>query len=110
MSTATRAQVSAHYDRLKRSVTIIEPSSEKGKHICDVALYILTLYPIAEATGNSTTMVLPPVDEVKETMRSLLPSPKEILTVELLRAPLFPLALLRDVATFYGFDDVPDGL
>ena len=110
MATATRAQVSARYDRLKRSATIIEPSSETGKQIRDVALYILNLYPIAEATGTSTTVVMPPVDEVKETMRSLLPSPDEILTVELLRAPLFPLALLRDVATLYGFEDVPDGL
>ena len=110
MATATSAQVSARYDRLKRSATIIEPSSEKGKQLRDVALYILHLYPIGEPTGTSTTVVLAPVDEVKESMRSLLPSSEYILTVELLRSPLFPVALLRDFATVYGSDDVPDGL
>lgn len=39
-----------------------------------------------------------------------MPSPEDILTVELLRAPLFPLALLRDLATLYRFGSVPDGL
>ena len=110
MATATHAQMTARCDRLKRSAAIIEPSSEKGKELRDVALYILNLDPIGEATGTSTTVVLPPVDEVKESMRSLLPSPEDILTVELLRSPLFPVALLRDVATLYRFDDVPDGL
>lgn len=43
-------------------------------------------------------------------MMSLMASPEDILNGEFLRSPLFPVALLRDVATLYDFSDVPDGL
>ena len=109
MATATRSRVSARYDRIKRADTIIEPFLKQGKHLRDVALYIQNLYPFSEACASSTSLTLPPVHEVKESMKILLPSPQDILTEELLCAPLFPLALLRDVAALYGFDDVPEG-
>ena len=40
MATATRYQVSARYDRLKRAATIIQPASEEGKQLRDIALYM----------------------------------------------------------------------
>lgn len=73
-------------------------------------MYIPKLYSIVEATETSTTLTLPPVDRVEESMISLLPSPQDILTAELLRAHLFPLAFVRDFGTLYSFDDVPEGM
>ena len=110
MASATRAQVSARYDRLKRSATIVEPASEHGKQLRDVAVYVLSLYPITEPTGTSTSVVAHPTDEVQAAMKSFMPAPEEILTEDLLRSPLFPVALLRDVASLYGFGHVPDDL
>ena len=39
-----------------------------------------------------------------------MPALEEILTEDLLRSPLFLVALLRDVATLYGFGHVPGNL
>ena len=110
MASATRAQVSARYDRLKRSATIVEPASEHGKQLRDVDVYVLSLYPITEPTGTSTSVVAHPTDEVQAAMKSFMPAPEEILTEDLLRSPLFPIALPRDVAILYGFGHVPDEL
>lgn len=43
-------------------------------------------------------------------MKSLMPSPEDILNEGFLRSPLFPVALLRDLATLYDFGDIADGL
>ena len=110
MASATRAQVSARYDRLKRPATIVEPASEHGRQLRDVAVYVLSLYPITEPTGTSASVVVHPTDEVEEAMKSFMPAPEEILTEDFLRSPLFPVALIRDVASLSGFGPVPDDL
>lgn len=43
-------------------------------------------------------------------MKELMPSPNAILGAKLFKAPLFPIALLRDIAKLYNFGDIPDVL
>ena len=59
MATATRAQVNARYQHLNRSASIVEPTTEHGKQLRDVALYTLNLYPIADESASSAGVTLP---------------------------------------------------
>ena len=42
-------------------------------------------------------------DEVAETIGSLLPPPQTVLKAEYFSQPVFPVALIKDIANFYGY-------
>ena len=98
--TTTRAQVSAHYDRLKRRVETVIPREDLLKELVDVAKAVLDMFPIDGSASASTAM--PDPEEVEEFMQSLLPSPVDVFTDSFFRAPLFALVSLYKVADLYG--------
>ena len=101
--TTTRAQVSAHYDRLKRRVETVIPNDNLLKEPVGVANAVLDMFPIYGAASASAAM--PDAEEVEKFMQSLLPSPVEVFTDSFFRAPLFALVSLYKVADLYGCVD-----
>ena len=90
-----QAQERALYDRLLRRATTVRPSDAVATVLASVAKTTLELYPL-ETTER------PPRNEIRSLMTSLLPAPAEIFTESFIRSPLFPVFLLRDVASLYG--------
>ena len=92
-----QAQEHALYDRLLKRATTVQLSNEVAATLVSVAKTTLQLYPL-EPGGSEH----PLREEVRTLMTSLLPAPSQIFTESFLRSPLFPVLLLRDVASLYG--------
>lgn len=107
---STCSQTFKRYERLKRSTTVLEPRMKTGKHVRDCASYILTMYPIVDESKNMSCLTTSRKEEIWSKLKSFLPSPESIRTVEFFNALLFPIQLLRGTAQLYELDKVPDGL
>lgn len=107
MASSTRGQIAVQYARLKKSVTLVQRTNDFGKQLSDSALYLLDIFPLSGSTeGPSQT--LPDAEDVQGTPRSLMRVPEQILTEELIKAPLFPISLVRDVAKLFNFGNLQE--
>ena len=93
-----QAQERAIYDRLLKRATTVHLSDTVAKTLATIAKTTLELY--SPATPGEPERPLR--EEVRSLMKSLLPAPAQIFTESFIRSPLFPILLLRDVASFYG--------
>lgn len=109
MASSTHGQIAARHARLVKSATVVRPVTQFGQQSRDITLFVLELYPLSDGTDTST-QTLPDPAEVKETMSNLMPAPDAILTEELIKSPLFPIATLRDVAKLFNFGEVREDL
>ena len=109
MASSTRGQIAARHARIKKSTTVVRPATQLGQQLRDIALFVLEIYPLSDGT-DSSAHVLPDPEDVKETMSNLMPAPDAILTEELIKSPLFPIATLHDIARLFEFGGVRDNL
>ena len=109
MASSTRGQIAARHARIKKSASVVRPTTQLGEQLRDIALFVLEIYPLSDGTDGST-QVLPDAMDVKETMSNLIPAPDAILTEELINSPLFPIATLRDIGRLFEFGGVREDL
>jgi len=70
---------------------------------------VLEIYPVIEPPQSATSPPsMPSPERVLSLIQNLLPPPSEIFTSEFFKLPLFPVAILYDIAEFYGCHETPE--
>ena len=98
--TTTRGQLATHYEHLRKRVNNVTIPDGLQKDLVSVAKAALDMHPITSPASAAAAIL--EADEVEERIKSLLPSPADILTNGFFRAPLFALVTLHNVVEFYG--------
>ncbi len=100
----TKAHATAKYNTLVLKAKHFPADSSHQKKYLAIARAVLSTYPV---TGNGGSAArLPPADDAKMTMMSLLPPPAVNFTAEYFNEALAPIIFLHQIATFYGFGEV----
>ena len=103
-STLTKSQATVKFNRIKKKTENFSQRNDLQTSLLDVAESVIEVYPIT-GTG-STSASFPPINVVRDHMKTLLPPPTPIYDDTFFKSPIFPIALLHEIAGFYGFGEV----
>ena len=98
--TTTRSQLATHYERLRKRANNVTLPDVLQKDMVSVAKAALDMHQITNPA--SATAAMPDAEELEELIKSLPPSPADMLASGFFRAPLFALVNLHNVVEFYG--------
>ena len=111
MPVTSRAQFVANHRKLIKLSTSGKMTHDVDKEVMNAVVTVLNVFDTTEAQaseGQSQSFTLPSADQVKQILESNLPAPDIILNDDLLRRPNFPILVLFETATHFGFGEVED--
>jgi len=106
--TTTRSQTFSNFERLKKLSAIACMRDDTAKELMSVSKSILDTFPVVAPDGSS--IPLPEPEVVETLMKDLLPAPIDIFSEQFFRSLLFPIVMLKDIASLYGFIEIEDDI